>query len=133
MEASNYGVEFDDFTGRHYVKSFEKRYKSAWDKTKNDIVEMCKRIDNMLQLKRADLINQNGSHKLVKLDFAVEGTKISPKTSGNRCILHINEELRIVRILLVYSKNEISEPHETVKWKTAIKDHFTDIRNIFDL
>ncbi len=133
METSNYGVEFDQFTYKHYIKAFEKKYRSKWDKTQNDIVEVCKRIDKMLQLQRADLIAENGTHKLVKLDFAVEGTKVSTKSSGNRCILHIDEELHIVKVLLVYSKNDICEPNETVKWKTVVKDQFEDVRDIFGL
>jgi len=133
METSNYGVEFETFTERHYIKAFEKKYKSHWDKTRSDIIEVCKRIDMMLQLKRADLIAENGSHKLVKLDFAVEGTKVSPKASGNRCILHIDEELHVVRVLLVYSKNDISDPNETVKWKTTIKHQYSDVGTLFVL
>ena len=133
METSNYGVEFEAFTLRHYIKPFEKKYKSNWLKTRGDIIEVCKRIDMMLQLKRADLIAENGSHKLVKLDFSVEGTKVSPKASGNRCILHVDEELHIVRILLVYSKNEISKPNETAKWKSVVKDQYSDVREIFSL
>ncbi len=133
METSNYGVEFEEFTVRHYIKNFEKKYRSNWYKTQEDIVEICKRIDTVLLLNRADLINENGSHKLVKLDFAIEGTKMSPKSSGNRCILHIDEELHIVRVLLLYSKNDISEPNETVKWKTIVKEQFNDISKIFSL
>lgn len=133
METSNYGVEFEHFTSRHYIKSLEKKYKSAWIKTEQDIIEVCRRIDMMLMLKRADLIGKNGVHKLVKLDFSVEGTKLSPKASGNRCILHIDEELRMVRVLLIYSKNDISEPNETVKWKTIIKEQYLDIRELFSL
>jgi hypothetical protein len=133
METSNYGVEFEEFTARHFIKSFEKKYKTAWSKTQEDVVEVCKHIDIMLQLKRADLISENESHKLVKLDFAVEGTKVSPKASGNRCILHIDEELHVVRILIVYSKNDISEPNETQKWKTMVKEQFPHIGTIFSL
>lgn len=133
METSNYGVEFDSFTTRHYTKAFEKKYKSNWLKTQNDIIEVCKRIDMMLITKRADLIGENGVHKLVKLDFAVEGTKLSPKSSGNRCILHIDEEIHVVKVILVYSKNEISAPNETAKWKTIVKDQFPSLNDLFRL
>lgn len=133
METSNYGVEFDPFTSRYYIKTFEKKYKFKWSATQSDIEEVCRRIDVMLRLKKADLISESGIHKLVKLDFAVEGTKLSPKTSGNRCILHINEELHVVRVLLIYSKNDVCEPNETTKWKTVVKNQFADIRDIFNL
>jgi ribosome biogenesis GTPase A len=133
METQNYNVEFDDFCERHYIKSFSKKYKSAWDGTQSAIEEVCKRIDAMLLYNRADLITTNGDYKLVKLDFSVEGTKISPKASGNRCILVVNENTHSVRILLVYSKNDISSPNETAKWKTAIKEQYSDVKKIFGL
>ncbi|MES2971401.1 MAG: hypothetical protein V4702_03710 [Patescibacteria group bacterium] len=133
MEAQNYSVDFDPFCERHFIKSFLKKYKAAWDKTYDDIEEVCRRIDGMLEYKRADLISSVGQYKLVKLDFAVEGTRISPKSSGNRCILVIDEDMRSVKVLLVYSKNDISEPNETVKWKEIIKDNFSEYGQIFSL
>jgi len=133
MVQYNYRVLFEDFTERHFVKKFRKAYKDKWQTTEMAIISVCEHIDNMLQYNRADLINSVGSNKLVKLDFAVDGTQISPKASGNRCILHIDEDTRTVRILLVYSKNEISEPNETQKWKTCIKNEYADIAEIFNL
>jgi len=129
----NYNVYFDQFCERYYIKTFEKKYKGAWSKTRLDIEEVCKRIDAILKYNRADLISSAGHYKLVKLDFAVEGTKISPKSSGNRCIIVIDEEIRSVRILLVYSKNDICNPNETTKWKTIIKKQFNEIGEIFSL
>ena len=87
----------------------------------------------MLAYKRADLIYDNGLHKIVKLDFAVAGMRVSPKAAGNRCILHINEETRHVEVLLAYSKNEIGPPNETVKWKSVVKAEYGEIAEIFSL
>ena len=87
----------------------------------------------MLLYNRADIIAAIGSKKLVKLDFAIDGMHESPKSSGNRCVLFIDEELRLVKILLVYSKNEISPPNETQKWKRIIKDVYKDIGKLFRL
>ena len=133
MEAQNYNVEFDKFCDRHYLKSFAKKYKSAWPGTVQAIEDVCKRIDAMLEYNRADLIASNGQFKLVKLDFSVEGTRISPKSSGNRCILAIDEDIRLVRILVVYSKNDISSPNETSKWKTIVKEQFSELAILFSL
>jgi hypothetical protein len=69
----------------------------------------------MLLYSRVDLIAISGVFQLVKLDFAVEGTRMSPKSSGNRCVLVVDNNVKLVRVLLVYSKNEISEPNETKK------------------
>jgi len=133
MEARNYNVEFTVFTERYYIKAFHKKYKGAWAGTLQDIEDVCRRIDAVLEYKRADLISTVDQYKLVKLDFAVEGTRISPKSSGNRCILFIDEDTRSVRVLLVYSKNDISNPNETAKWKAIIKQEYTDVGKIFSL
>jgi len=122
MEQCNYRVSFEEFTERHYRKKFRKEYKDKWDSTEGIIVSICERIDNMLVYNRADLISTVNCYKLVKLDFAVEGTRMSPKSSGNRCILFINEDAREVRILLVYSKDEVTQSNETIWWKRIVKN-----------
>jgi len=133
MEASDYNCEFDEFTERHYVKKLAKRHEHYWDKTQNDIIDICKRIDKTLEYSRADPISSAGQYKLVKLDFSIEGSGVSPKNSGHRCILVVDEMLRSVRILLVYSKHEIGSPNETAKWKNVVRDNFPDIKAIFSL
>ena len=102
MGQFNYRVEFEDFAKRHYVKKFLKKYKDKWIATELTIIAVCEHIDNMFLYDRADIISENGIYKLVKLDFAVEGTHTSPKTSGNRCVLFVDESTHLVKILLVY-------------------------------
>ena len=133
MEQFNYRVQFEPFTKRHYVKKFQKEYKDKWFVTERIIIAVCERIDNMLQYSRADIISTAGCYKLVKLDFAVEGTRISPKASGNRCILFVDEDTRAVKILLVYSKNNISPPNETQKWRNIVKNEYGEIATLFNL
>jgi len=133
MAQSNFDVEFEEFTKRHYIKKFRKAHKEKWPPTELAINDACERIDNMLLYSRADLIATSGVYQLVKLDFAVEGTHMSPKSSGNRCILIVDNSARLVRILLVYSKNEISEPNETQKWKDIIRNEYDDVAVIFNL
>jgi hypothetical protein len=133
MERFNYRVQFEPFTERHYIKKFQKDYGDKWLATERAIIAVCERIDNMLQYSRADLISTSGCYKLVKLDFAVEGTRMSPKASGNRCILLVDEDTRTVTILLAYSKNEISPSNETQKWKNIIKDEYGEIATLFNL
>ena len=125
--SQNYSCSWSKYAERHYAKVFSKRYKSAWQTTRDDITDVCKRIDSMLAYKRADLIFDNGLQKIVKLDFAVAGTRISPKAAGNRCILYINEEIRHVEVLMAYSKNEIGPPNETAKWKAVIKVEHSEV------
>ncbi|MBR3595288.1 hypothetical protein IKL45_03625 [Candidatus Saccharibacteria bacterium] len=133
MGQHKYKVIFENFTKRHFIKTFEKKYKSKWNQTQDDIIFMCEHIDNMLLTKRADLISIAENHRLAKLDFAIFGIKISPKASGNRCILAIDDDLNIVRILLVYSKNDIPAKNETQEWKNIIKAHYSDVASLFNL
>lgn len=129
----NYSCEWMPFAERHYAKTFAKKYKNGWLETRNNIDEVCRRIDNMLDFKRADLIYSVRCYRLVKLDFSIAGTHISPKKSGNRCLLFVDEERRHVQILMAYSKNDISPPNETAKWKRIIKAEYRDIAGIFPL
>ena len=131
--SQNYSCSWSKYAEQHYAKVFSKRYKSAWQTTRDDITDVCKRIDSMLAYKRADLIFDNGLQKIVKLDFAVAGTRVSPKAAGNRCILYINEEIRHVEVLMAYSKNEIGPPNETAKWKTIVKAEYPQIAVLFAL
>ena len=133
MDQYKYRVIFEDFAKRHFIKNFEKKYKSQWNKTQDDIIFVCEHIDKMLLTKRADLISVADNFRLVKLDFAIFGLKISPKSSGNRCILFLDDRMRIVIILLVYSKNDIPTHNETQEWKNIIKIQYPNIKDIFNL
>lgn len=129
--SQNYSCSWSKYAERHYAKVFSKRYKNAWQTTRDDITDVCRRIDSMLMYRRADLIYDNGLQKIVKLDFAVEGTRISPKASGNRCILYVDEDIRHVEVLVAYSKNEIGPPNETDKWKAVVREYHSEIAKIF--
>ena len=100
MDQCKYNVVFEGFAERHFMKSFAKKYKSKWMKTRDYIEFMCGRIDNVLESQRADLIasSLDGCYRLVKLDFAIFGIKMSPKRSGNRCILCVDDRLGLVPI-----------------------------------
>jgi hypothetical protein len=129
----NYSCAWRAFAERHYAKVFSKKYKNSWILTRDIITDQCRRIDSMLAYARADLIYDNGFEKIIKLDFSVAGTRISAKSSGNRCILYVDEVMRHVDVLVAYSKNDIGPPNETTKWKQAIKENYPDIAERFIL
>lgn len=133
MDQCRYNVLVEKFAERHFIKTFLKKYKTQWTRTLNDILFMCEHIENMLKTQRADLISVNGNYRLVKLDFAIFGTKLSPKKSGNRCILVVDDKLRLVRILLVYAKTDLSPKNETQQWKNILRDEYDDVVKIFNL
>ena len=128
----NYSVITAAFAERHYIKSFRKDYKHAWEITFKDVIKFAAgRIDVVLQTKKADLIIEKESYKVVKFDFAVDGTKMSPKTSGCRCIFVVNEEERSVEIVLVYKKTDIDmRGGETSSWKRMVRENYPEYREL---
>lgn len=135
MGQYKYNVVFEPFSERHFIKAFSKKYKTNWSRTRDYIVFMCEHIENVLNSKRADLIgvSDDGNYRLVKLDFAIFGTRMSPKKSGNRCILVVDDKLRLVRVLLIYAKTDLPEKNETKAWKKLVKNEYRDLANIFKL
>jgi len=132
MDQCNYCVVFEDYTKNHYIKTFRKKYSDkVWGVTQDAIKEMCGRIDNLYSTNLVDRILQKENCVLCKLDFSVAKTKESPKSSGNRCILLVDESLRSVRVLLVYSKNDVRGNHETQWWKAEVFGEYDDVRQIF--
>ena len=135
MDRFKYNVVFEPFSEKHFVKSFVKKYKTNWTRTRDYIEFMCGHIDNVLMSKRADLISvsPDGHYRLVKLDFAIFGMKVSPKKSGNRCILMVDDRMRLVRVLLVYAKTDLSSRNETQEWKRLVKNEYRDVVEAFGL
>lgn len=128
----NFSVQIEKFTERHFIKSFEKKYKGYWDVTLKAITYELERVESLLlNTNRAEIIKDNGNTKVLKIDFRVAGTKESAKTSGNRCIVLLNKEKRNVSILLLYGKTDLSGHNETAEWTRIIKDNYPNYREFF--
>ena len=128
---SNYSVQIEEFTEKHFIKSFQKKHNSKWDVTLRAIVFQLERIDNFLQTDKARTIIDGGDIKIIKTEFKIAGSKESAKTSGNRCIVawHIKE--RFVSILLIYNKTDLtSNNKETDEWKKIIKDNYSKYKDL---
>jgi len=124
----NFEVLVEEFAERHFIKQFHKKYKNAWDITEYAIIVELQRIDNILGCNDyVEIIKSNCDLKLIKLNFKIAGTKESKKSSGNRVIAVVNMKTRTCRVLLVYSKNDISSPNETKKWQSMIMKNYSDI------
>lgn len=128
-------VVVEPFAEKHYIKDFQKKYKSHWLTTRKAIVAQFNNIDLLLVSGRLTppiyISEDMRSYAIYKHSFAVAGTKQSPKSSGNRIILFVDYELRTVHILLAYSKNHISSPNETAKWQTIVNKQYPDIVSRF--
>ena len=83
----NYSVKIEDFAERHFIKSFQRKYKIHWDITLRAITAELERIDMLLKTDRAETMCDVDGVKIVKTKFKVVKTKESAKTSGNRCIV----------------------------------------------
>ena len=126
----NFSVLIEDFAQRHFIKSFEKKYKTKWDFTLEYIIEELARIDNLLLTDRAETIVDTGDIKIIKTKFRVAGTQESAKTSGNRCIVSWCVSTQTVSILLVYGKTNLGGKKETVEWKILIKDNYKEYKDL---
>ena len=126
----NYTVNIEPFAERHYIKNFSKKYHQSWDITLKALISQFERIDMLLLRDVAEVICKSGDLKIVKSDFSVAGTRLSPKGSGNRCVVCVDEAIRKVYVLLVYHKNDLGEGNETARWKQLVKNNYPDYRSL---
>lgn len=127
----NYSVKIEQFAERHFVKSFEKKYKLHWEVTLRSIIDGLERIDTLLLTDRAETVCDVGSIKIIKTKFRVDRSKESAKTSGNRCIVALHTEKQFVSVLLVYGKTDISSHNETAQWQKLIKNNYPKYKHLF--
>ena len=136
MFTDEYAVVIEKFADSHYIKSFVKKYKAKkWDITLLAIKAILARYDNIAPHHQSldsklDVICPCGEYMMIKLDFAVAGTQMSPKSSGNRIVAAVDSNKKIIKILLVYSKNDICSPNETAKWKNIVASYYDEFKNI---
>jgi hypothetical protein len=68
--------------------------------------------------------------KICKTEFKISGGRESRHSSGNRCIVAIYGVERVVRILLIYHKNDLGSGNETARWKQLVKDNYPEYRGM---
>ncbi|MFM7089067.1 MAG: hypothetical protein ACKOW9_06100 [Candidatus Paceibacterota bacterium] len=127
-----YEVVFENFTERHFIKTFSKKYKGAWDLTLKYIQEEFEQIDILFSRSIAEYITDKDADIVIcKTEFKIAGTMESRHGSGNRCIVAVHKNLRKVCVLLVYNKTDLSGHNETAEWKNIIKDNYPEFKNLF--
>ena len=129
----NYSVQIEDFAVRHFIKTFERKYKKYWDFTLTAIIAELERIDKLLLTDRAETICYAGDIKIIKTKFKVAGTKESAKTSGNRCIVAWYPDKLFVHVLLVYGKTDLSGKKETEQWKNLVREHYPEYKDVITI
>jgi hypothetical protein len=122
--SSNYTVIIESFAERHYIKSFSKKYKGAWDATWKGIAAEFQRMDSLFSTSIAETIIDAGTIKICKTEFRVQGTKESRKSSGNRCIVAVHTDIKTVNVLLAYCKDDLGNGPETATWKSMVRENY---------
>lgn len=128
--SSKFGVSISPFAERHYIKKFQKKYKRAWDVTKDALIRELQSIEVLFQKSIAEIIVGGGDVKICKVEFTVAGTKQSRHGSGNRCIVALHTNEHRISVLLVYHKNDMGEGNETACWKNMIKENYHEYRGL---
>jgi len=105
-------VSFDEYAERHYLKRFKKDYKGKqWEVTEDSIFQDLSRIKTSksdLQLtQQVDELWQKDNYWIFKYDFRIAQTNESTKSSGNRCIVFLDNSSNKSRILIIYGKNDL--------------------------
>ncbi|MDO8575305.1 MAG: hypothetical protein Q7R78_01220 [bacterium] len=131
MKYIKYEVIFEAFAERHFIKTFSKKYKGAWDFTLKFLYQEFEQIDLLFLKNTAEYItNKDANVVICKTEFKISGTKESRHGSGNRCITVIHKDISKVKVLLVYHKNDLKSNNETVSWKSLVKENYPDYRSI---
>lgn len=128
--STKHSVIVDHFAERHFIKSFKKKYKKAWDITWQAVIEELKRINFLFDTSIAEVIIKTENIKIVKIEFRVAGTKQSRRSSGNRCIVAVHKDISVVYVLLVYHKNNLGSGKETMEWKQLIRDNYEQYKGM---
>ena len=127
-----YTVVFAPFTDRHNTRTFAKKYKGAWDKTRRALVVGFTFADLLFDKSIAETIcvSADNDVRICKTEFKILGTEVSRHASGNRCIIAVQKSTAIVHVLLVYSKSDIGGTNETARWKSIIKDNYPEYKGL---
>ena len=125
-----YEVIFEIFAERHFIKSFAKKYKGAWDNTFRGIMAEFIFFDLLFLKNTAETIVDSKDIKICKTEFKIAGTEVSRHASGNRCVVAIYKDVNKVSVLLVYSKTDLSGYNETAEWKRIVKDNYPEYREM---
>ena len=136
MSTNEYSVFIEKFAESHFCRVFEKKCRGKqWEITIKAIKEMLARYDNLVvgnksNSSKLDIICQCGEYVIIKLDFSIAGSNVSAKSSGNRVVAAVDLKQKLIKILLVYSKNDIDQPNETVKWKRMVAENYNEFKEL---
>lgn len=126
-----YSVNLEKYAERHFAKTFEKKYRRAWDITIETLFRELQSFDVLVQQAIATVISVANNILIYKVEFKIAGSNQSRRGSGNRCIVAVHKDTNIVKILLIYHKTDLGDGNETAKWKQLIRDNYADYCRYF--
>jgi len=86
--STNYAVIIEPFADRHYIRTFAKKYKKAWNFTLSALIREFQSFDVILEKTIAEEItDKNADVVICKTEFKISGMQESRHSSGNRCIV----------------------------------------------
>lgn len=128
-DSEDYRVVISAHANRYYCKRFAKDYRGArWPVTERSILEQLKRVHAIQDGMKVDELKRGSGCLLFKYDFAVAQSGVSPKGSGNRCIVFLDTEKHLQTILLLYGKTDLPKNQpETQYIFSTIKHNFAEL------
>lgn len=113
----DYRVVIGNYAERHFIKRFAKDYKGKrWDITLSSIEQDLRRVHALQSTQQVDELKRGSGCILFKYDFTVAQSGVSPKTSGNRCIVFLDTETHLQTVLLVYGKQDLPKNQHETDW-----------------
>lgn len=133
-DSDDYRIFFTDYAMRYYIKRLAKDYKGKrWLVTQDSIFQDLKRVHSMQMSQQVDELKSGDGCKLFKYDFAVAQSGVSPKRSGNRCIVFLDISNHRQDVLIVYGKKDLpSNMGETQYIFKTVRDQFGDLWSRLD-
>lgn len=128
--SSKFSVVIEKYAERHYIKQFAKKYKGRWDVTLEAIEALCAEPYDAIEYGKLETMIDAEGVLICKLNFAIAGTKRSPKRSGNRVIVAVDKEQEVTRILLVYHKNDLGKGNETQQWRKMVRESYPAYKEV---
>lgn len=127
----DYRVVFGIYARNHFVKRFIKDYKGKrWDVTVLSIEAELRRIYELQLTQRVDELQRGSGCVLFKYDFTVAQSNISPKASGNRCVVFLDTETHAQTILMLYGKTDLPKNQSETAWiLKTVQDEYKDFWN----
>jgi len=129
-------VEIAPYAQRHFIKSFERKYKRNWKITLDALKAQYAHIESLVRNNRIPApihASADNLHWILKHSFAVAGRDTSPRASGNRTILVTDREALTVCVLLVYHKSDLKDGDETAQWHAMVKSNCAEYLSAFTL